>query len=154
MRIGELAKKAGISVQTIRFYEQRGLLRKPPRTHAGYRIFAMQDLKLLQVIRNAQHLGFTLCEVREILQHIQIADEHSEKSPLCCCEPHQAAEIVRMCKKKMEELNRQIGNLRAARRGLLNALRQFSERSRQRTIVEVHEGSAPREPAPVPNDAT
>ena len=67
MRIGELAKKAGVNVQTIRFYERRKLLRDPLRTPSGYRSYSDADLDRVQFIKQSQQLGFTLKEVKDLL---------------------------------------------------------------------------------------
>lgn len=68
MRIGELASKAGLNVQTVRFYERRGLLREPARTLSGYRNYGQADLETVHFIRWCQRLGFTLKEVRQLLE--------------------------------------------------------------------------------------
>ena len=68
MRIGELASQAGMSVQAVRFYERRSLMAKPPRTQAGYRVYAGADLRRLQFIWQAKRLGFSLQEIARILQ--------------------------------------------------------------------------------------
>lgn len=125
MQIGELARRAGVGVQTIRFYERRGLLRKPPRSRAGYRIYTGNDLELLQLIRKARHFGFKLKEIRRIVHFLPLADECSGEPLLVRCGPRCATEIIQMCKKKLKEFDQQACGLRAARRELLNALRQF-----------------------------
>jgi len=67
MQIGQLAAQAGVSVQTIRFYEREGLLPQPQRTASGYRAYESDDLHDVQFIRQAQELGFTLREIRDLL---------------------------------------------------------------------------------------
>lgn len=67
MQIGEIAKRAGVGVETVRFYERKGLLRSPQRKASGYRIFGEQDLRRLLFIRQAKVLGFSLDDVQEIL---------------------------------------------------------------------------------------
>jgi MerR family mercuric resistance operon transcriptional regulator len=61
--IGQLAHQAGVNVETVRYYERRGLLRAPPRTAAGYRQYSGSDLWRLQFIARAKQLGFTLSEI-------------------------------------------------------------------------------------------
>ncbi len=68
MKIGELAQQSGITVQALRFYEQAGLLPRPPRTESGYRIYSATDLRRVQLIRQAKKLGFSLDEVKRILR--------------------------------------------------------------------------------------
>ena len=67
VRIGRLAHDTGLSVDTIRFYEREGLLREPPRSEGGFRLYAARDEGHLRFIRRAQELGFSLGEVRELL---------------------------------------------------------------------------------------
>lgn len=67
MRIGDLAKLAGVKSDTIRFYEKRGLLPKPRRATSGYRSYDERSLKQLRFIKQAQSLGFSLDEIHRIL---------------------------------------------------------------------------------------
>ena len=67
MKIGELAREAGVSVQTVRYYERRGLLPTPDRTTSGYREYDGSDVRRLSFIGRAKELGFTLSEVQELL---------------------------------------------------------------------------------------
>ena len=66
MKIGDLAKRAGVNVQSIRFYEREQLLRQPARTASGYRSYTEHDLEHVVFIKQCQHLGFTLKEIREL----------------------------------------------------------------------------------------
>lgn len=63
----EAARLGGVNVETIRYYERHGLVPKPPRTRAGYRIFSDDAVKRLQFIKHAQELGFSLKEIKELL---------------------------------------------------------------------------------------
>ena len=65
--IGILAKEAGVSLEAIRFYEQRGLVPHPPRTKSGYRVYAPETARRLRFIKRAQELGFSLKEIKELL---------------------------------------------------------------------------------------
>ena len=67
MRIGELAKRAAVNIQTVRYYERRGLLDDPRRRSAGYREYTDATLDRLRFIKRAQELGFTLSEIGELL---------------------------------------------------------------------------------------
>jgi MerR family copper efflux transcriptional regulator len=67
MRTGELARRAQVNVQTLRFYEREGLIRDPERSASGYRAYDSRDLERLVAIKRCQSLGFTLDEVREVL---------------------------------------------------------------------------------------
>ncbi len=64
---GEVASRGGVNLETIRYYERRGLLPKPPRTPAGYRTFDAAALRRLRFIKQAQALGFSLKEIKELL---------------------------------------------------------------------------------------
>jgi len=67
MRTSELAEQAGVNSETLRYYERRGLLERPPRTPGGYRDYPAGAVRLLRFIKRAQGLGFTLEEVEELL---------------------------------------------------------------------------------------
>jgi DNA-binding transcriptional MerR regulator len=70
MRIGELARLAGVRAATLRYYEGRGLLARPSRTEAGYRSSSPESAAQLRLIRWAKGLGFTLREIREMTEAI------------------------------------------------------------------------------------
>jgi len=65
--IGQLALAAGVNVETVRYYERRGLIRDPPRTGAGYRQYSAADLWRLQFIARAKRLGFTLADIASLV---------------------------------------------------------------------------------------
>ena len=67
MRIGTAAEQAGVNVQTLRYYERRGLLPRPPRRRSGYREFPDDAVRVVRFIRRAKDLGFTLDEVEELI---------------------------------------------------------------------------------------
>jgi len=67
MTIGKFAAAQGVSVETIRFYQRRGLLAQPERVGSGFREYTEDDLWRLAFIRRAQQLGFTLGEIAELL---------------------------------------------------------------------------------------
>jgi Hg(II)-responsive transcriptional regulator len=67
LTIGALAREAGVGVETVRFYERRGLLPEPERKASGYRQYAPDDVETLRFIRRAKELGFTLREIQELL---------------------------------------------------------------------------------------
>ena len=67
LTIGRLAKQAGVNLETVRFYERRGLMPKVPRSASGYRLFPADATRRLRFIRRAQDLGFSLKEIRELL---------------------------------------------------------------------------------------
>jgi MerR family copper efflux transcriptional regulator len=67
LTIGAVAKRAGVGVETVRFYERRGLVRRPARPRAGYRAYPEDAVARIRFIRNAQALGFTLQEINALL---------------------------------------------------------------------------------------
>lgn len=67
MRTREVAERAGVNTQTLRYYERRGLLAEPPRSPAGYRDYPDAAVRVLRFVKRAQELGFTLVEVEELL---------------------------------------------------------------------------------------
>ena len=65
--IGELSRRTGVNIETIRYFERVGILAKPPRTSAGRRIYGADHIRTLGLVRRARELGFTQAEVRAIL---------------------------------------------------------------------------------------
>ena len=74
MRRGELAQQSGCNIETVRFYEKRGLLPAPPRTAGGHRDYDREHLKRLTFIRRSRELGFTLDNVRSLLTLVDGSD--------------------------------------------------------------------------------
>jgi MerR family transcriptional regulator, copper efflux regulator len=75
--IGKLAEAAGVHVETIRYYERRGLLAPPPRSASGYRQYSPDDLWRLQFIARGKRLGFTLAEIAEVMSPASSPDSGS-----------------------------------------------------------------------------
>src|SRR5438105_2930375 len=67
MKIGEIATRSGVGIETIRYYERERLLLEPERRPSGYRQYDESSLERLEYIRRAKELGFTLAEIRELL---------------------------------------------------------------------------------------
>jgi MerR family mercuric resistance operon transcriptional regulator len=68
MRSGQVAHAAGLNRQALRYYERRGLLAEPDRTPGGHRLYPVQTVTILRVIKAAQRLGFSLEEVADLLE--------------------------------------------------------------------------------------
>jgi MerR family copper efflux transcriptional regulator len=68
MRIGHMAAKAGVAVDTVRYYERQGLLPEPARRPSGYRDYGDNELQQLRFVRRCKALGFTLGEIRQLLR--------------------------------------------------------------------------------------
>lgn len=100
--IGELAKRTGVKVPTIRFYEQIGLLDPPPRTEGNQRRYGMKDADRLNFIRHARELGFEVGDIRELL------DMYARPQASC----HQADSIARS---HLSDIDRRIASLMALR---------------------------------------
>src|SRR5215204_2818224 len=69
MKIGEVAKRSGVGIETLRFYEKSGLLERPGRTFSGYRMYGDEVFERIAFIKRAQVLGFTLEEIRQLVEH-------------------------------------------------------------------------------------
>ena len=67
LKIGQLAQRAAVNLQTIRYYEREGLLPEPPRLSSGYRLYPDSMVRRLRFIKRAQGIGFSLAEIRELL---------------------------------------------------------------------------------------
>jgi Cd(II)/Pb(II)-responsive transcriptional regulator len=68
MRIGELARQAGVDVQTVRYYEREGLLDAPARTGSGYRTYGAEHLERLNFVRHCRSLDMPLAEIKRLIQ--------------------------------------------------------------------------------------
>lgn len=67
MKIGAVATRADVNIQTVRYYERRGLLAKPPRTESNYRLYSEDSVRRVRFVKRAQQLGFTLKEIKDLL---------------------------------------------------------------------------------------
>lgn len=105
LKTGELAKRAGVNVETLRFYERKGLLPEPPRRDSGYREYPEESVGRIRFIKRAQELGFSLDEIHELL-----ALRVRQDSP--CARVKAAAE------KKIEDVQQKIADLQAIKRAL------------------------------------
>lgn len=126
MRIGELARKAGVNVQTVRFYERRRLLREPMRTASGYRNYERADLQDLVFIKWCQPLGFTLKEVRQLLQlHAAVANlPAGRRAP----KPSEIESIVRMGREKLANIDERVKLLKKMSRRLQAVIQELQDR--------------------------
>jgi Hg(II)-responsive transcriptional regulator len=88
--IGQLAKNAGVGIDTVRFYERRGLLPEPERTTSGYRLYGNATVARIHFIRRAKQLGFTLDEIIILLR---LQDQGGEKSDVRSLTQHKLEEI-------------------------------------------------------------
>lgn len=118
MRIGELATRAGVNIQTIRFYERRKILQSPPRSAAGYRQYAESDFNDLCVIRRCKELGFTLKEIQQLLRL-----HRATASPLQNGRhPKEFRQIAALGRRRLEQIEQKLRDLRSMRMELLTML--------------------------------
>lgn len=103
LRISQLAKAAGVNVETVRYYERRGLLVKPEKPTQGWRVYGDDALRRIRFIKRAQALGFSLDEISELLGW------QAMKTPEAC---ERTAEKTRA---KIEELESRIAELESMR---------------------------------------
>jgi DNA-binding transcriptional MerR regulator len=126
MRIGQLASQSGVNVQTIRFYERRRILSSPHRTPAGYRIYSAADLENLLFIKWCQQLGFTLKEIKQLLQlHSAIAHLPNAKSARGARE---LDSILRMAEKKLLSIREKIQMLKKVELQVSSAIHQLQQK--------------------------
>jgi len=111
LRIGELVKRTGVSLQAVRFYEREGLLAKPQRLASGYRMFAPDAVWQIQFVKHAQNLGFSLADIRKLLS----IQSHPEK---------ECTDVRRLAEEKLAEIERKIERLEAIRRSLRDLAKQ------------------------------
>lgn len=115
LTIGKLAEQAQVNIQTIRYYERRGLLRDPERTASNYRVYGGDTLRRVRFIRRAQELGFTLGEIKELLE--------LRASLRSCC-----ADVRERSEAKIRDIEEKVRTLRAMRKALARLVRACSGR--------------------------
>src|SRR5215475_4964394 len=115
IKIGEVARRAGVGVETLRFYERSGLLDRPARTEGGYRLYDARALRTLEFIKRAQSLGFTLEEIKRI-----IAENRAGQRPCA-----RARETVR---RRLAELDKRMAQIRRYRDALATTLKEWDEK--------------------------
>jgi len=103
--IGKVSDRTGCHIETIRYYERIGLLRKPPRSAGGHRLYGEADLRRLTFIRRSRDLGFTLDTVRYLLSHIDGGN-------------YACAEIKIIAVDHLAEVRRKLADLKRLERGL------------------------------------
>lgn len=126
MRIGELSRKAGVNLQTIRFYERKGLLREPRRTAAGYRDYSSTDFEQVRFIRECQQLGFTLKEVGQ-LSRLHWAFARLSQNDLLQSEELQA--LIGVAQRKLSAIHERIESLQVMHQQLSAAVAGLEHRA-------------------------
>jgi MerR family mercuric resistance operon transcriptional regulator len=107
LRIGEMANKGNVHLETIRYYEREGLMLPPQRTPSGHRAYGPEDVLRLRFIKRSQGLGFTLTEIKELLA-VKVAPNQS------------CIDVVHQIEAKALQVKSKIAHLRAIERTLNN----------------------------------
>ena len=107
LRIGEVAARAGVSIDTVRYYEKRRLLPRAPRTQGGFRLFAPETVERVRFIKQAQDIGFSLEEIGQLLA-TGGADECQRMRDLLRAKLREIDERVEMMQKFRQTLARHL----------------------------------------------
>ena len=117
MYIRDVARSVGLTTQSIRFYERLGLIERPQRTTAGYRVYSDATLRRVRFVKDAQRLGFSLEEIREVIRL-----KYSGQSPCDC--------VRKILNGKLRELKDQIKQMDQMLREVATCLRASRNRRR------------------------
>ena len=101
LTIGRLASAAGVNLDTVRYYERSALMPEPRRSDAGYRLYSQRDLERLNFIRGAKSLGFSLDEIRHLLD---LVDSEGDRS-----------EVRALASSRLEDMDRRLAEMQQAR---------------------------------------
>ena len=128
VHIGKAAKVAGVTVDTIRFYQKLGLIKSAGRSVGGYRLFDDEQIQDLTFVRHAQELGFSLTEIKELLA---LRQKH-----------HSCSEVQSILKLKLGDVREKIDRLSRLEEELANALRNCTRELRLKREIK-HEDCCP-----------
>ena len=123
LTIGRLADEAGVNVETIRYYQRRGLMAEPDKPASGHRRYAADAIKRVRFIKRAQVLGFTLDEVGSLL----------ELDEACAC-----VETRELAAHKLQIIDEKLADLKAMRKALTALLRQCDTGATQGNCPIIH----------------
>jgi len=115
LRIGNVARAAGVNVQTLRYYERRRLLRRPERDPNGYRRYERDAVRVVRFVKHAQALGFSLAEIKELLA-LRVDSRRS------------CGDVRRRAEAKLVDIERKIEGLCAMKRTLTRFIAACSGR--------------------------
>ena len=104
--IGRLARQAGVNIETVRYYERIGLLREPERSESGYRQYSKEYLQQLKFVKNAQKLGFSLKQIKELLS-LKVVPGYS------------CVDVKKKAEQKIEEIEAKITELKRIKTALI-----------------------------------
>ena len=129
--IGQVAKQAGVGIETMRFYERKGLIEEPARTESGYRQYPEEVVSRLRFIKRAKELGFSLKEIKELL-HLRV-----ETGTKC-------GDVKKRAETKLAEINSKIQTLQRMKKAL-GELVAACEESRPTKECPILEALSPEE---------
>jgi DNA-binding transcriptional MerR regulator len=109
-QIGELARRCGVTPDTIRYYERRGLLPRPRRAPSRYRMYGPEDAARMRFIRDAQAIGLTLEDIGELMRQRRLHN------------PGECRRVAALLRQRIGVIERRLAELRAFRRRLLDSL--------------------------------
>lgn len=115
LTIGDVAKQADVHVETLRYYERRGLMTRPPRSMSNYRLYPEDAVRRLRFIKHAQTLGFSLKEIKELLS--------LRAAPKARC-----ADVRQRAEAKMEDIEEKIRALQAMKQALTKLVAECAGR--------------------------
>ena len=113
LKIGELARRTGTTLRTIRYYQQLGLINHSARTKGGFHLYFPEDCKTIQFIKTLQMLGTPLSEIRRLLDQRPTAESAAEAAP----------EIIEILERQLDEIGERV----AAYRQVQESIRQTME---------------------------
>lgn len=108
LRTGQVADLAGVNIQTLRYYERRGLISSPHRSSGGHRVYPPDTVTLIGVIKAAQRLGFTLDEIADLLTTGRLT--------------HPSADLQHRARAKLDEIDRKLRDLTLIRDSLAQVI--------------------------------
>jgi len=126
VRSSEVATKAQVNVQTLRYYERRGLLAEPQRTSSGYRVYTPDAVQVVRFVKRAQQLGFTLDDIEDLLH---LADGG----------PDSCQEAKAMARSRIADLQRRIEELAGMRDALARLVDTCDQPRRKRECPILHD---------------
>jgi len=110
MKIGQAATRAGVSIDTLRYYERRGLLAEPQRRPSGYREYPEETVPIIRFIKRAQDLGFTLNEIEELISLRDGGDGRRRSA------------VRALAEAKMRDIDQKLARLQAMRSALFGLI--------------------------------
>ena len=111
---GELAKKCGVHIETLRYYETKKILDSPKRSESGYRLYTTEDAVKISFIKNAQKLGFTLKEISDLLKLTLYKEKSCDKA-------------MEKAQEKLEDIEKKIKTLNIIKKALKELIKQCEE---------------------------